>query len=91
MANSLLRTDKEIVEIYERHKKTLYRVCFFAYMKNHADTEDALQETFYRLIGKGPPFESEEQGLVYYTWAYPSLESAKNLEEVKEIILPKFK
>ena len=52
MANSLLRTDKEIAEIYERHKKTLYRVCF-AYMKNHADTEDALQETFYRLIGRG--------------------------------------
>ena len=59
MANSLLRTDKEIAEIYERHKITLYRVCF-AYMKNHADTEDALQETFYRLIRKGPPFKSEE-------------------------------
>ncbi len=60
MANSLLRTDKEITEIYERHKKTVYRVCF-AYMKNQPDTEEALQDTFYQLIRKGPVFESEEQ------------------------------
>ncbi|MBO4291018.1 MAG: RNA polymerase sigma factor, partial [Lachnospiraceae bacterium] len=49
MSKSLLRTDKEIAEIYERHKQTVYRVCF-AYMKNPMDTEDAVQETFYRLI-----------------------------------------
>lgn len=59
MANSLLRTDKEIAEIYERHKKTVYRVCF-AYMKNQPDTEDALQDTLYQLIRKRPVFESEE-------------------------------
>ena len=59
MSNSLLRTDKEIAEIYARHSKTVYRVCF-AYMKNPADTEDAVQETFFRLIKSGPAFESEE-------------------------------
>lgn len=59
MANSLLRTDKEIVEIYGRHKWTMYRLCF-TYMKNPADTEDMVQDTFYQLIRKGPPFESEE-------------------------------
>lgn len=32
MSNSLLRTDKEIEEIYMRHYKTVYRVCF-SYMK----------------------------------------------------------
>ncbi len=32
MSKSLLRTDKEIAEIYNRHGKTIYRVCF-AYMK----------------------------------------------------------
>lgn len=32
MSKSLLRTDKEIAEIYKRHSKTVYRVCF-AYMK----------------------------------------------------------
>ena len=59
MPNSLLRTDREIAEIYERHKKTVYRVCF-AYMKNPADTEDTVQDTFYRLIKAGAAFESEE-------------------------------
>ena len=43
MAKSLLRTDREIAEVYERNKKTVYRVCF-SYMKNTADTEDAVQE-----------------------------------------------
>ena len=43
MSKSLLRTDKEIAEIYKRHSKTVYRVCF-AYMKNPADTEDAVQD-----------------------------------------------
>ncbi|MBR5428182.1 MAG: RNA polymerase sigma factor [Clostridia bacterium] len=59
MSNSLLRTDKEIAEIYSRHGKTVYRVCF-AYMKNPADTEDAVQDTFFRLIKSGPAFESED-------------------------------
>jgi len=59
MTKSLLRTDREIVEIYERHKKTVYRVCF-AYMKNSADTEDAVQDTFFQLIKTGTAFESVE-------------------------------
>ncbi len=59
MSKSLLRTDKEIAAIYERHSQTVYRVCF-AYMKNPMDTEDAVQETFYRLISKNPILESED-------------------------------
>jgi RNA polymerase sigma-70 factor (ECF subfamily) len=59
MAKSLLRTDNEIAEIYERHRLTVYRVCF-AYMRNPADTEDAVQEAFYRLIKSGAPLTSEE-------------------------------
>ena len=59
MAKSLLRTDREIAEIYERNKKTVYRVCF-AYMKNTADTEDAVQDTFFKLIKSGTAFEGEE-------------------------------
>ena len=54
-----MRTDKEIAELYERHRQTVYRVCF-AYMKNPADTEDAVQETFFKLIKAGPAFESTE-------------------------------
>ena len=59
MSEALLRTDKEITDIYMRHVKTVYRVCF-AYMKNKSDTEDAVEETFYRMIRKGPQFENEE-------------------------------
>ncbi len=59
MAKSLLRTDKEIAEIYSRQVKTVYRVCF-AYMKNAADTEDAVSDTFMKMIRSGGGFESEE-------------------------------
>ncbi|MBR6323062.1 MAG: RNA polymerase sigma factor [Lachnospiraceae bacterium] len=53
------RTGSEISEIYARHLKTVYRVCY-AYMKNPADTEDAVQDTFVRLIRSAPVFASEE-------------------------------
>ena len=59
MADSLLRTDKEIAEIYGRHKETIYRVCF-AYMKNTADTEDVMQDTFYKMIKSGAVFNDAE-------------------------------
>ena len=59
MSNSLLRADEELAALYDRHRKTVYRVCF-TYMKNPADTEDAVQDTFLRLIKSGPAFESEE-------------------------------
>ncbi|MBQ9278181.1 MAG: RNA polymerase sigma factor [Lachnospiraceae bacterium] len=59
MSKSKVRTDKEIEEIYMRHSNTIYRICF-AYMKNHVDTEDAVQETFFKLIKSRPFFESKE-------------------------------
>ena len=59
MAGSLLRTDKEIAEIYQRHKDTLFRICF-AYMKNVPDTEDVMQDTFFNLIKSGTAFVSPE-------------------------------
>jgi DNA-directed RNA polymerase specialized sigma24 family protein len=59
MMKPLSRTDKEIAEIYARHIKTVYRVCF-AYMKNSADTEDAVQDTFVKLIRYSTVFESQE-------------------------------
>lgn len=59
MAKSLLRTDKDIAALYERHVNTVYRVCF-AYMKNHADTEDMVQAAFVKLINRKISFESEE-------------------------------
>lgn len=59
MTKTLLRTDRELEAIYDRQMPTLYRVCF-AYMKNAADTEDAVQETFFKLIGSAPAFENHD-------------------------------
>ncbi len=54
-----LRTEEEITDLYLRHSRTVWRVCF-AYLKNPADTEDAVQDTFFQLIRSGPVFESAE-------------------------------
>ena len=59
MSDSLQRANKEIAEIYERHRMTVYRVCY-AYMKNRMDTEDVVQETFFRLIRNNPVLKSAE-------------------------------
>lgn len=52
-------TDNEILDIYERNKTIVYRVCF-AYMKNPNDTEDAVQETFLRFIKAAPALQGAE-------------------------------
>ena len=57
MASSL-RADEEITEIYHRHVDTVYRICF-SYMKNAADTEDMVQETFLKLMTHDQQFQSE--------------------------------
>jgi len=49
----------EITEIYNRHSDMVYRICF-AYMKNSADTEDAVQNTFCNLLKSRVTFESGE-------------------------------
>lgn len=59
MKGSLLRTNEELTQIYDRHVKTVYRVCFM-YMKNQADTEDMVQNTFLRLMRDKTVFQSEE-------------------------------
>ncbi|MBP3672515.1 MAG: RNA polymerase sigma factor [Oscillospiraceae bacterium] len=56
---TLQRTGKEIVRIYDRHVDSVYRLCF-SFMKNPADAEDMVQETFLRLMSSGKQFESEE-------------------------------
>jgi RNA polymerase sigma-70 factor (ECF subfamily) len=94
VANSLLRTDKEIAEIYERHKDMVYRICF-VYMKNTMDTEDVIQDTFCNLIKSGTVFESAEhekawlirtatnlcKNTLRHWWRYrESLDDHENLE-----------
>lgn len=55
---TLLRTDKDIEDIYRRYVDMLYRVAY-SFMKNSADAEDMVQETFIRLLRSGTSFASE--------------------------------
>jgi RNA polymerase sigma-70 factor (ECF subfamily) len=59
MSRSLIRSEKDITAIYERHVDMVYRVCF-SYMKNTADTEDMVQNTFIQMISSEVDYLSEE-------------------------------
>lgn len=56
--SSLRKSRMEFLEIYNRQVDTVYRVCY-SFMKNKADTEDMVQETFLRLLSVGKAFENE--------------------------------
>lgn len=53
-----MRTQQEVLAIYDRQVDTVYRVCY-AFMKNKAEAEDMTQETFLRLMTSGKTFENE--------------------------------
>lgn len=56
-SSSLLRTDKELAELYRRHVDTIYRVCY-ALLKNAPEAEDAVQTVFVKLLECPISFES---------------------------------
>lgn len=49
MHDALQRTGRAVRDVYEEHAAAVYRVAY-SYMKNRYDAEDALQETFLRLL-----------------------------------------
>lgn len=51
-------SEGKFVEVYSRQVDTVYRVCY-SFMKNRADTEDMVQETFLRLLSAGKVFEND--------------------------------
>lgn len=54
-----VKTQKaEFIEVYSRQVDTVYRVCY-SFMKNKADTEDLVQETFLKLLSTKKEFENE--------------------------------
>ena len=57
--NSLLRTDKEFVEIYHRNVNIVYKLCYI-YLKNSVDAEDAVQSIFLKLLQSNVYFNSCE-------------------------------
>ena len=58
MPEPLLRTGRSVRELYAEHGPMVYRVAY-SYMKNRQDAEDALQETFLRLIRSSAAFADE--------------------------------
>ena len=55
---SRVSPNREFIAIYNRHVDTVYRLCF-SFMKNKADAEDLVQETFLKLLSEGKVFENE--------------------------------
>ena len=49
--------NSEFLQIYDRQVDTVYRVCY-SFMKNKADAEDMVQETFLRLLSSGKRFDN---------------------------------
>ena len=52
---SLLRTDRELAEMYERNVNMIYKLCYI-YLKNTADAEDAVQSVFLKLLSTNTVF-----------------------------------
>ncbi len=59
MHQKLNMSKDQVEEIYVRHSMTIYRICF-TYMKNPSETQDAVSETFCRLIVTNPVLSGPE-------------------------------
>lgn len=58
-SNSLLCTDKELAELYQRHVDLVYRLSYI-YLKNPVDAEDAVQSVFIKLLKSQMVFKDHE-------------------------------
>lgn len=63
---SLLRTDKELAELYQRHVEVVYRLCYI-YLKNPVDAEDAVQSVFLKLLKVPVIFQDAEHEKAWLT------------------------
>ncbi len=50
---------QDFLDLYEKYFDMVYRVCF-SFMKNTADTEDAVSETFLKLTGHLRDLKNEQ-------------------------------
>lgn len=53
------RTQKEVLEFYERYYEMVWRICLVQFGNSH-DAYDAAQETFVRLMNYKKSFRNEE-------------------------------
>ena len=56
----------KVALIYNRHFDMVYRVCF-AYLKNQADTEDAVSDVFVKLLKTNTAFENDRHEKAWLT------------------------
>ena len=65
-------------QIYDRHADTVYSVCFM-YMKNSQDAEDAVSNTFLKLLEKKKNFDRK-----FTEWALESRQRGAYLNLIKD-------
>ena len=63
--NSLLRTDKELAEMYQRNVNRVYKLCYI-YLKNAVDAEDAVQSVFLKLLQSNVYFNDYEHEKAWF-------------------------
>ncbi len=63
--NSLLRTDKELVEVYQRNVDRVYKLCY-VYLKNAVDAEDAVQSVFLKFLQSNVSFYDSEHEKAWF-------------------------
>ncbi len=51
--------NQQFLKLYQNYADMVYRICF-SFLKNPADTEDAVQNTFLRLLQAAPDFQGAE-------------------------------
>ncbi|WP_312459458.1 RNA polymerase sigma factor, partial [Proteiniclasticum sp.] len=59
MLQTTLRSRENFDEIYGTYMDMVYRICF-TYLKNTADTEDMVQNTFIKLMEQSDSFQSKD-------------------------------
>ncbi len=65
MKESLLRTNKEIAEIYERNADMVYKVAYLS-MKNEQDACDVVQNVFVKYMSKNVVFNGLEHEKAWF-------------------------
>jgi len=59
LLQTTLRSRENFEEIYDTYVNMVYRICF-TYLKNTADTEDMVQNTFIKLLEQSDSFQSKD-------------------------------
>ena len=63
--DSLLRTDKEFLELYERNVKRIYRICLMQ-LKSVEEAEDAVQTVFLKYLKSKKTFRDTEHEKAWF-------------------------